>query len=160
MTYEINNLFDLEKLACQLFDKIRDGIVVMLRGELGVGKTTLSSYILRKLVGGDGDFTSPTFNIVNEYYSELRKCKVFHLDLYRIKNFDELYDIGLNDMLGNGIVLIEWPEIAFPMLKKIDSNSLMMINLSFVNEDIRSCAVEIPCNIDEKEVEYQEKVCV
>jgi tRNA threonylcarbamoyl adenosine modification protein YjeE len=126
---------------------IKNNSIIMLRGELGVGKTTLSGYILRKLLNNLEEFTSPTFNIVHTYYSALKQCYIHHIDLYRIKFYEELSDIGFYDILSNNIVLVEWPEIAFPILKKISSDRLMMIDLSFSSNDVRSVALTTPCNI-------------
>ena len=143
----IEDLFDLENFASELCDLIKSNAIIMLRGELGVGKTTLAGLVLRKLVNNLEEFTSPTFNIVHRYYSGLKQCNINHLDLYRIKSPEELDDIGFYDMLCNDIVLVEWPEIAFSVLKKIPSDRLMMIDLSFLNDDLRSLSLTTPCNI-------------
>lgn len=147
MTITIGDLSDLENFTYKLCELINNDSVIMLRGELGVGKTTLASFILKRLVNNSEVFTSPTFNIMHKYYSKLKQCNIHHLDLYRIKVLDELYDIGFSDILQDGILLVEWPEIAFPILDNLSSDRLMLIDLSFLNEDLRSVSLITPCNI-------------
>ena len=142
------NISQIGNIAHQIYKLIDSDSVIMLRGELGVGKTTLASNILQDLLEDEGDFTSPTFNIVHEYYSQLKKCKVFHLDLYRIKSYDELGEIGFSDMLSNGIMLIEWPEVSFSILNTLSEERLIMINLSFITEEIRGITISRTCKID------------
>lgn len=145
---KVSSLAELGDVAQELCKMICFGSIVMLRGELGAGKTTFTSYILKEIVCSDDEFTSPTFNIVHEYYSQLKECKIFHLDLYRIKSFEELYEIGFVDMLNDGIMFVEWPEIAYPILRKLPADKLIMINLSFIDEVMRLIEISTPCKID------------
>ena len=148
MKISLRNLVDLDSFTSKLCESINHDSVIMLRGELGVGKTTLSASILRRLVSDLEEFTSPTFNILHQYYSKLRQCNINHLDLYRIEHCEELYEIGFSNILEDGIVLIEWPEIALPILRNIASERLMMIDLSFHGEDLRYVSVTTPCNLN------------
>ncbi len=99
-----------EKLAAKLnvFD------VAALYGELGSGKTQLIKGICSSL-GVKDVVNSPTFVIVNEYTSSSGK-KIFHFDLYRMKSTDEVLDMGFEDYLNKGLVLIEWPELVENLL--------------------------------------------
>ena len=82
--------------------------ILCLKGSLGSGKTFLSSQIIRLLTENETqNVTSPTFNIVNEYKMKNEKS-IYHFDLYRIKKFNELENIGLFDSMDNGICIIEW----------------------------------------------------
>jgi tRNA threonylcarbamoyladenosine biosynthesis protein TsaE len=93
---------------------------VLLKGDLGSGKTTLTKGIISGLgAAKEEDVTSPTFNLVHEFRvptlagSERspHPCKVYHVDLYRIENFHDLESLGLEDALSEkAIVIIEWPE--------------------------------------------------
>ena len=90
--------------------------VVLLRGDLGAGKTTLVKGIVAALGAADLDgVTSPTFTLVHEYRG--RRVKIFHLDLYRIETEAELEGIGIWEMsdLGDALILVEWGE-RFPSL--------------------------------------------
>ena len=153
MRFEVTNLVEFKELSVVLCNLINENSVVMLEGDLGVGKTTLISFIMKQLVSEKIEYTSPTFNIVHEYYSDLKKFKVFHLDLYRIKSVEELYEIGLSDMLNTGALFIEWPQISLAILKRITPERLIMIKLSFLNYDIREITITTPCNIINEELE-------
>lgn len=101
-------LGDLSIAVKQLLNLGKGQVVWLLNGEMGSGKTTLVKSIVNEL-GIDNLVTSPTFSIVNEYGSE--KNKVYHFDLYRLKNEAEALDIGFEEYLTSGkLCLIEWPE--------------------------------------------------
>lgn len=93
-----------------------------INGNLGVGKTFLSSQIIKLLTNNNKlNVTSPTFNIVNTYLINNEKS-IYHFDLYRIKDENELENIGFFDCLQSGICIIEWPDVA----KKYLQNSLFV----------------------------------
>ena len=102
-----------EELASQLLKRLKPGNIVFLYGEMGVGKTTFVRYLINKFQENDNlkitEITSPTFNLLNEY--QLRKIKINHYDLFRIKSNREIKDLGLFENNNNSITLIEWPEI-------------------------------------------------
>ncbi len=82
---------------------------ILLYGNMGVGKTTLVKALVKAL-GCKDEVSSPTFSIVNEY--GLGNDKIYHFDLYRIKNMEEAYNFGIEDYLDSGHwILIEWPEV-------------------------------------------------
>jgi tRNA threonylcarbamoyladenosine biosynthesis protein TsaE len=92
-----------------LAKKIKIGDIIALFGDLGSGKTQIVKGICSGL-GVSEIVNSPTFIIVNEYFTPSEIC-IFHLDLYRLKTEDEVINIGFEDYLNNGgIILIEWPE--------------------------------------------------
>ena len=104
----------------EIAGKLRPPVLVLLKGDLGSGKTTLTKGIISGLgAAREEDVTSPTFNLVHEFRihdgagSEMNShpCKVYHVDLYRVENFHDLESLGLEDALSEkAIVIIEWPE--------------------------------------------------
>ncbi len=89
--------------------------VIFLHGELGAGKTTLSRGFLRG-AGHTGSVKSPTYTLV-EPYEDIADGPIFHFDLYRLGDAQELYYLGLGDYLSSGgTLLIEWPERAAEQL--------------------------------------------
>jgi tRNA threonylcarbamoyladenosine biosynthesis protein TsaE len=104
----------------EIATKLRPPVLVLLKGDLGSGKTTLTKGIISGLAAAkEEDVTSPTFNLVHEFRIPIlagskensRPCKVYHVDLYRIESFHDLESLGLEDALSEkAIVIIEWPE--------------------------------------------------
>ena len=85
-------------------------LLILMNGDLGAGKTTISRGILQGL-GHQDAVKSPTYNLVEPYQLDLGK--IYHFDLYRLKNAQEAFDIGLEEYLDSGhLCLIEWPEQA------------------------------------------------
>lgn len=116
------------ELGKRLATALTAGDVVALYGNLGAGKTCLIQGICAGL-NVDDYVTSPSFTIINEYNGDL---PVYHFDFYRLSDVDELYDLGLTDYFyGNGVCLIEWPQIAEDFLPE----DTKIIRLEFVNED-------------------------
>jgi tRNA threonylcarbamoyladenosine biosynthesis protein TsaE len=98
---------ELEAWGEALGQSLRAPAVVALHGDLGAGKTTLAQAICRGL-GVTDDVTSPTYALVHEYAGA--GGPVFHLDLYRLDDPRDLTNIGFDDVIGaGGIVIVEWP---------------------------------------------------
>ncbi len=104
-------------LGATLAQRLRPGDVVGLYGELGSGKTTLARAILRA-AAGDPDLIvpSPTFTLVEVYETE--RGTFWHFDLYRLEAPEQVYELGCEDALAEGIVLIEWPQRLGTLLPK------------------------------------------
>lgn len=87
--------------------------LILLKGDLGTGKTLITKAAAAEL-GYQGDVTSPTFNLIQEYQNQ---PKIIHMDLYRLNQIEELLDIGFEDYLDQkAVIFVEWPEIALPLL--------------------------------------------
>ncbi|QCX53956.1 tRNA (adenosine(37)-N6)-threonylcarbamoyltransferase complex ATPase subunit type 1 TsaE [Elizabethkingia sp. JS20170427COW] len=105
---EINTITEWKTIASRVLQNL-DTSVLLLKGNLGAGKTTFTQELLLQL-GSTDEVSSPTYSIVNEY--DTPKGKVYHFDLYRLKNTEEAYDIGIEEYLDNAyLCIIEWPEI-------------------------------------------------
>ncbi|MBR2174681.1 tRNA (adenosine(37)-N6)-threonylcarbamoyltransferase complex ATPase subunit type 1 TsaE [Sphingopyxis sp.] len=102
-------LDDAGRIGAAIGTALIAGDVVLLSGGLGAGKTTLARAML-KARGLAGEAPSPTFAIVQPYAPPEVDLPIAHVDLYRIEDSDELIELGLDDYLYDGALLIEWPE--------------------------------------------------
>lgn len=105
--YDTNSPEETERAAREFAAELRSGDVVCLNGDLGVGKTAFVKGLAEGL--GIADYiTSPTFTVVNCYHGRL---ELYHFDVYRIEDCDEMYDIGYEEYVGgDGVAVIEWAE--------------------------------------------------
>jgi tRNA threonylcarbamoyladenosine biosynthesis protein TsaE len=105
---ELSGQAKTEALAHALAICLRVGDAILLRGELGAGKSTFARALIRKLTRPDEDVPSPTFTLVQTYPT--RDFELYHFDLYRLTDPDEAYELGLFEALDEGVALIEWPQ--------------------------------------------------
>ena len=110
---KISSIRELEKIADKIKKKLLLGDVVFLYGEIGVGKTTFARLLINSFESEKkikkSEVLSPTFNIVFEY--EIKEFTIKHFDLYRLKNDNDIKNVGLYENLEQSITLIEWPEL-------------------------------------------------
>lgn len=112
-----------EALGAELGTQLRPPVVVHLEGDLGAGKSTLARGLLRSW-GETGPVRSPTYTLIETY--ETSVGTVHHLDLYRLGDAEELYYLGLDDMLAEPAVwLIEWPAVGEGVLPLPDWHILL-----------------------------------
>ena len=127
---DLSSLKKTEKLAVKISEKLKPGNIVFLYGEMGVGKTTLIKHIIQEFQKKNKlkqtEVTSPTFNLLNEY--QIKKIKINHYDLFRLKSNEELKNLDLFMDTQNSITLIEWPQI----IKEKPKN---LIEFNFKYED-------------------------
>ena len=99
----IKNEQETRSFGKKLAAELAPGIVIALTGDLGTGKTALTKSIAEVI-------TSPTFNIVKEYYSG--RIPMYHFDVYRIGDIDEMYELGYEEYFyGNGVCIVEWADL-------------------------------------------------
>ena len=124
--FKINTLQDWQKVVDEILPKLEHNIL-LLKGNLGAGKTTFTQFLLKNL-GSTDEVSSPTYAIVNEYQSS--KGKIFHFDLYRMKSIEEVYDIGIEEYLDNAyLCIIEWPEVYEEELTDLPHHEMKINNL-------------------------------
>lgn len=101
---------ETRELAEKLVNIIKKPAIILLNGDLGAGKTFFVK-AFTEATGSNDETSSPSFSLVNRYNSP--KGPIYHLDLYRIADYDELFEIGLDDILNeDALTFIEWPDIA------------------------------------------------
>ncbi len=114
---------------------VEPGQLILLSGDLGAGKTLLTQGICDGL-GVEEDVTSPTYNLINEYEGDLA---VYHMDLYRLEQEEDLYDLGFEDYLENGgIVIIEWPDLVYDLIPA----EFIYIKIEVISQEERIIVVE------------------
>tara|TARA_Y100000768_G_C23861389_1_gene625858 strand:+ start:240 stop:686 length:447 start_codon:yes stop_codon:yes gene_type:complete len=140
---QILDISEIEALALKISKNIKIGDVLLFKGELGVGKTTFSRFIINHLysinnLSKPSTIKSPTYPILLTY--DLNFCEVYHYDFYRIKNFKELEELDFFENINNSITIIEWPELLIDLpfnqthyLIKLDlySSTKRLINIKY-----------------------------
>lgn len=126
----------------QIGARLKPPVLVLLSGELGAGKTTLTKGIAAGLgAAHEEDVTSPTFTLVHKYEGRIR---VYHVDLYRISGFHDLETLGLEDLFSEeAVVIVEWPD---RLMLRADW-PIVSIELEVVSEDGRRIRIETPQSI-------------
>lgn len=110
----MKNEDDVRRFGRQLGAEAQPGLIIALTGDLGTGKTTLTKAIAEGL-GVTETITSPTFNIVKEY--ESGRLPLYHFDVYRIADPDEMYELGYEEyFFGEGVCVVEWAELIEDMI--------------------------------------------
>lgn len=132
MDYYTGNYWDTRKVGRKIGKHLRAGDVVLFKGGLGAGKTTLTKG-LTDVFEATEPVTSPTFSIVNEYPA---RVPFYHFDLYRISGYEELEAIGFFDYLKRGgIVVVEWSENVPELEQELEN--LTIIEIEIIGEDTR-----------------------
>tara|TARA_B100001248_G_C27015454_1_gene289558 strand:+ start:47 stop:496 length:450 start_codon:yes stop_codon:yes gene_type:complete len=119
----IKSLEHLNSLSSKVADKLAKNDCIFLIGEIGVGKTTFTRYLINYLQKKNGEkiteVLSPTFNLLYEY--EIDEIKIMHYDLYRIEDKSELEHLGIFSDKQKTIKIIEWPQlINIPLSDKLE----------------------------------------
>lgn len=110
----IKNEKETERFGMDFGKTVQPGTVVALIGDLGTGKTTLTKAIAKGLAISEV-ITSPTFNIVKEYDSG--RLPLYHFDVYRIGDVDEMYELGYEEYFyGSGVCIVEWADLIEELL--------------------------------------------
>jgi tRNA threonylcarbamoyladenosine biosynthesis protein TsaE len=109
MEFIIESLDDIDRVARKFLETFREKKVFAFSGEMGAGKTTFITSLLQALGVLDTE-GSPTYSLVNSYDVQ-NSVKIFHMDLYRLNDESEAFDMGIEEMLySGGHCFIEWPE--------------------------------------------------
>ena len=133
----LKSLEDTQNFSENISKKISAGDIIFLYGEIGVGKTTFVRFLINYLESKNriknSEVLSPTFNIVYDY--DVGDIKILHYDLYRLKNYKDISQLGMFETSKNHIKIVEWPElikskpndrieILFKYLKSVNSREV------------------------------------
>ena len=127
------NLKELEIIAKKLANKSLIGDIYFLSGELGSGKTTFIRFFIysifaRNLIKKPNSIKSPSFPIMINY--PVKNFEIFHYDLYRLKNENEIQELNIIENLKDNITLIEWPQM---IINNLQIDNYFLINLEIIN---------------------------
>ena len=119
----VKSLDHLNQISKSILKKLENGDCIFLIGEIGVGKTTFTRFLINNLQNQKGlketEVLSPTFNLLYEY--EIKDLKIMHYDLYRIKKAAELDHLGIFSENEKTVKIIEWPDlIETPLIYKLE----------------------------------------
>ena len=110
---QLKSLEDTQNFSKNISKTISAGDIIFLYGDIGVGKTTFVRFLINHLESKNGikksDVLSPTFNIVYDY--DVGENKILHYDLYRLKNYRDISQLGMFETSNNHIKIVEWPEL-------------------------------------------------
>ena len=116
---QLKSLQDTQNFSKKNSEIIKEGDIIFLYGEIGVGKTTFVRFLINYLESKNGinnsDILSPTFNIVYDY--DVGNIKIVHYDLFRLKNYDDISQLGIFETSKEYIKIVEWPELINPKPK-------------------------------------------
>ena len=137
---QLKTLKDTQNFSNGVSKIVSRGDIIFLYGEIGVGKTTFVRFVINYLESKNGiknsDVLSPTFNIVYDY--DIGNIKILHYDLYRLKNYKDISQLGMFETSNDSIKIVEWPElieskpkdrvdIQFQYSKLIDSREVKIV---------------------------------
>lgn len=129
---------ETEIIGSSLAEKLKGNEVIAIFGGMGAGKTAFTRGLASGLGVTDG-VSSPTFALVHEYEG---KFPIFHFDMYRVTNYDDLYSTGFFDYIENGIIVIEWSENIEEAIPK-DAIRISINPISETEREITVSGVEI-----------------
>ena len=113
---QLKSLEDTKKFSENISKIIKSGDVIFLYGEIGTGKTTFTRFCINSLETQksikNSEVLSPTFNIVYDY--NIKNINILHYDLYRLKNYKDISELGIFETSNDYIKIIEWPELIKP----------------------------------------------
>ena len=137
MIEKIASLSELESLASDFVRTLKQGDVVYMMGDLGAGKTTFVRAAIQSLLGHDETVPSPTFTLVQTYDST---PPIWHYDLYRLNDPEEVLELGMDEAFDQGITFIEWPQ----NMGNVYTPQHYRVSLETISTELRSITITAP----------------
>ena len=136
MQIKIRNIHHLKEAAKELLEQTRDKKIFAFYGSMGAGKTTIIKAVC-EFLGAEDLVSSPTFTLVNEYRLS-GGDSIYHIDFYRIKKQEEVFDFGIEEYLsGDSYCFMEWPEL----IEEILPPETVKVRISVDNDEQRTLTV-------------------
>lgn len=132
ITKNVQETYEVAKLVANY---LKGGEILLLNGDLGAGKTTFTKGLAIAL-DVDDVITSPTFTIMKEYYGKL---KLYHFDMYRLNDEDEVYELGFEEYLNdeNGVAVIEWNKFS-----SFETDEVFTLNFFRIDDTTRRIEID------------------
>ena len=126
-----NGPLETKELATKLKENLQNGDVILLKGEIGAGKSHFARSLIQAAMDKVEEVPSPTFTLVQTYCTKVGS--IWHADLYRLNDHNDIFELGLIDAFGNEIVLIEWPD----RLGYLEPSNALTIEIIILEDDKR-----------------------
>ena len=126
-----NGPLETKALAIRIRENLQNGDIVLLKGQIGAGKSHFARSLIQAAMDTVEDVPSPTFTLVQTYDTIVGS--IWHADLYRLSDQSEVFELGLIDAFGNDIVLIEWPD----RLGYLEPQDALTVELVILENDKR-----------------------
>ena len=126
-----NGPLETKALALRIRENLQNGDIVLLKGEIGAGKSHFARSLIQAAMDKVEEVPSPTFTLVQTYDTVVGS--IWHADLYRLNDQSEVFELGLIDAFGNDIVLIEWPD----RLGYLEPQDALTVELVILENDKR-----------------------
>ena len=126
-----NGPLETKKLATEIKEYLQNGDVILLKGEIGAGKSHFARSLIQAAMDKVEEVPSPTFTLVQTYDTKIGS--IWHADLYRLSDQSEIFELGLIDAFGKEIVLVEWPD----RLGHLEPQDALKIEMVILENDKR-----------------------
>ena len=130
-TFLSNGPLETKTLATEIKEYLQNGDVILLKGEIGAGKSHFARSLIQAAMDKVEEVPSPTFTLVQTYDTKIGS--IWHADLYRLSDQSEIFELGLIDAFGKEIVLVEWPD----RLGHLEPEDALKIEMVILENDKR-----------------------
>ena len=138
---------ETKTLATEIKDYLQNGDVILLKGEIGAGKSHFARSLIQAAMDKVEEVPSPTFTLVQTYDTKIGS--IWHADLYRLSDQSEIFELGLIDAFGKEIVLVEWPD----RLGHLEPQDALKIEIVILENDKRKVIFSTGSRIWEERLE-------
>ncbi len=128
--FHITSLKETKNLASRFAKLLKIGDIIALEGNLGVGKTAFTRFLIQSLTKNNEEVPSPTFTLLQTY--DAPDFPIYHFDLYRLEKPQDVYELGIEDAFAEGVSLIEWPN---KMGHLLPLKKVLTIKIDLQNEE-------------------------